>query len=75
MMKEKNLKNGGINNKVVNNEEELIKKMTIDMECTKYDMPCLDVPYEVLTYVGGFGFSNYKCDLNCKNCSEMEETI
>lgn len=58
---------------MVNNEKEMINKMTIDMECTRYDMPCLDVPYEVLEYVGGLGFSNYECNLDCKNCSEMEE--
>lgn len=58
---------------MVSNEKEMIKKMTIDMECTRYDMACMDVPYEVLTYVGGLGFSNYDCNLDCKNCSDMEE--
>lgn len=58
---------------MINNEEEMIKKMNVDMECNKYDMPCLDVPYEVLTYFGGLGFSDYECNLDCRNCEHMEE--
>lgn len=58
---------------MVINEKEMIKKMNIDMECNKYEMPCVDVPYEVLDWVGGLGFSNYECNLDCKNCKHMEE--
>lgn len=54
-------------------EQEKLKEITDDMYCNKYDMECGDVPYEVLYYVGGLGFSNYKCDLICKNCEHMEE--
>lgn len=55
-------------------EEEIAKEelMTEDMYCAKYDMDCVDVPHEVLKYVGGLGFSNYDCNLDCQNCSEME---
>lgn len=58
---------------MVENEKEMINKMTLDMECNKYDMLCLDVPYEVLKYVSGLGFSNYDCNLDCANCEHMEE--
>ena len=43
------------------------------MYCKKYDMYCLDVPGEVLMFVGGIGFSCYECELDCKECGEMEE--
>ena len=55
------------------NEKEMLSKMTEDMECNKYDMSCTEVPYEVLEWVGGMGFSNYECNLDCRNCKEMEE--
>lgn len=58
---------------MVDNEKEMIAKMNIDMECSKYDMACLDVPHEVLMWVGGLGFSNYDCNLDCKNCEYLEE--
>ena len=57
---------------MVENESEMIKKMTIDMDCSKYDMACLDVPYEVLDYIGGLGFSSYTCNLDCRNCKHLE---
>lgn len=58
---------------MINSEKEMIEKMNIDMWCNKYDMACLDVPYEILTYIGGLGFSAYECNLDCKNCEYMEE--
>lgn len=54
-------------------EQEKIKMLNEDMYCNKYEMLCLDVPYEVLTFIGGLGFSCYECELNCKECGEMEE--
>lgn len=54
-------------------EKEMIKEMNEDMECNKYDMPCMDVPYEVLDWESGMGFSAYECNLDCKNCEHMEE--
>lgn len=52
-------------------EQEKLRKLNEDMYCQKYDEYCLDVPYEVLKYIGGFGISNYECDLNCSKCKHM----
>ena len=56
------LKGRGI---LITREEEITKEelMTEDMYCKKYDMDCIDVPYEVLEHIGGLGFSNYDCNL------------
>ena len=60
-------------------EKEKMKLITEDMYCNKYNMWCGDVPYEVINEeimeLTGLGFSNYECELNCKDCSEMEEYI
>ena len=56
-----------------NFEKKQLEKMNEDMYCNKYDEFCLDVPYEVLMFIGGFGFSNYDCNLDCNNCEHMEE--
>lgn len=56
-----------------NKEQEKLKLLNENMYCKKYDMYCLDVPDEVLTFIGGFGFSCYECELECRECSEMEK--
>ena len=43
------------------------------MFCNRYDMECEEVPYEAIDWIGGLGFSAYTCDLNCKECEDMEE--
>lgn len=53
-------------------EQEKLKLLNEDMYCTRYEEYCLDVPYEVLKFIDGFGFSDYDCDLNCKECEHME---
>ncbi|MFR0018637.1 MAG: hypothetical protein ACLRU3_01650 [Paraclostridium sp.] len=55
------------------NEEEKLKLISEDMFCNKYDMDCQAVPYEVIDWIGGLGFSGYTCKLNCRECEEMEE--
>ncbi len=55
------------------NEQEKIKLITEDMFCNRYDMECEEVPYEAIDWIGGLGFSAYTCDLNCKECEDMEE--
>lgn len=56
----------------VEEEKRKLKLMSEDMYCKRYEMQCEDVPYEVLTFVGGLGFSNYNCELTCKECLDME---
>lgn len=58
-------------------EKEKLKLLTENMYCEKYNVECLEVPYEVLhegiLELTGLGFSNYDCDLLCKNCKYMKE--
>ena len=54
-------------------EEEKLKLITDDMFCNKYNMDCMEVPFEVLNWIGGLGFSAYTCNLECRNCENMEE--
>lgn len=54
-------------------EQEKLKLITDDMYCNKYKLFCGDVPFEVLEYFGGLGFSNYDCELNCRECEHMDE--
>lgn len=58
-------------------EKEKIKLITEDMWCNKYSMECGEVPYEVLNEeifdLTGLGFSNYECDLLCRDCEFMKE--
>ena len=54
-------------------EKEALKLITEDMFCNKYNMECEEVPYEVIDWIGGLGFSAYTCSLNCRCCEEMEE--
>lgn len=60
-------------------EKEKIKLIGEDMYCEKYDMYCEEVPYEVLNEeileLTGLGFSNYECELNCKDCKGMVELM
>ena len=54
-------------------EQRKLDFITEDMFCNRYDMECSEVPYEVIDWIGGLGFSAYTCSLDCKDCEEMEE--
>lgn len=54
-------------------EKEKLKLITEDMWCNKYGMECEEVPYEITVDFCGLGFSNYECDLLCRECKYMEE--
>lgn len=58
-------------------EKEKLKLLNEDMWCNKYNMCCMDVPYEVINEeiveLTGLGFSDYECELNCNDCEEMSK--
>ncbi len=53
-------------------EQEKLKLIEPDMYCKRYELECEAVPDEIITFIDGFGFKAYSCNLECRNCRHME---